>query len=223
MPTRCSCSSYRVHVPSVRGNPELDAARQVGSHQSRVEGQDPSACTALDAAQDVVFFLGCKLGHVELLIHKEPQVLFPRAALNPFPAQPLFLLGIALTKVWDLTLGLAEPHGIHIASLLTAVKVLLGGITSSMSVALLMYFLCWYNLLYKERLSLCHQNSLLHLSLLSGFNLAFETTNFNFWWQNNVRFVLLWVLNNKFQIGIDLYICISIYSKLEKKQTHQMA
>ena len=81
-----------------------------------VEGENPlphpAGHTALDAAQDMVDFLGWEHtlpAHVELLINQRPQVLC-RAALNPLFAQPGFVLGIALTHVWDLALGLVELH-----------------------------------------------------------------------------------------------------------------
>jgi len=90
--------------------PELDAGLQVGSHQSGGEGQNllpcPAGHAAFDAAQDTVGLLGCErtvLGCVELLINQNPQVLLLRAALNPFAAQPVFVLAIALTRVHDCT------------------------------------------------------------------------------------------------------------------------
>jgi len=58
----------------------------------------------------MVGLLGCQhtlLGHAELLIHQYPQGLLLRAALYPFSSQPGFLLGISLTHVQDLALGLA--------------------------------------------------------------------------------------------------------------------
>jgi len=86
-----------------------------GSHESRVEGQNqlpqPAGHTSLDAAQDMVGFLGCKrtlLAHVELLIHQNPQVLLLRAALEPLSVQPVLMFGITLTHVQDLALGLVE-------------------------------------------------------------------------------------------------------------------
>jgi len=61
----------------VLGAPELDAGLQVGSHQSRVEGQNPlprpTGHAAFDAAQNMVGLLGCKhplVAHVQLLIHQ---------------------------------------------------------------------------------------------------------------------------------------------------------
>ncbi|KAK4829379.1 hypothetical protein QYF61_003719, partial [Mycteria americana] len=128
-------SLQQVHVFPVQGTPELDAVLQVGSHQSRVEGQNhlpqPAGLASFDAAQDTVDFLGCKrtlLGHVELLINQRPQVFLLRAALNPFTAQPVFVLGIAPTHVQDLALGLAELHEVHTGPPLKPVKVPLDGI-----------------------------------------------------------------------------------------------
>lgn len=48
------------------------------------------------------------MGHVELLIHQHSQVLFHRAALDPFSIQPVLVLGIALTQLQDLAPGLVE-------------------------------------------------------------------------------------------------------------------
>jgi len=83
------------------------------SHQSRVEGQNhlpqPAGHTTFDAAQDMVGFLDCErtlVTHVQVFIHQHPHVLLGRAALNPFSAQPVFVVGTALTHVQDLALGL---------------------------------------------------------------------------------------------------------------------
>ncbi|KAK4826701.1 hypothetical protein QYF61_010916 [Mycteria americana] len=88
----------------------------------------------LDAAlQDMVGFLGCKCtlpGHVELLINQHPQVLLLRAALNPFSAQPVFVLGIAPTQVQYLALDLVELHEVRMGPPLKPVKVLLDCIPS---------------------------------------------------------------------------------------------
>ena len=63
----------QVHVLLMLGAPELNAILQVGSHKSRVEGENhlpqPAGHTSFHAAQDTVGFLGCKRtlpGHVEL-------------------------------------------------------------------------------------------------------------------------------------------------------------
>ncbi|KAJ7414376.1 hypothetical protein BTVI_41314 [Pitangus sulphuratus] len=76
---------------TVLGTPELDAALQVGSHQSGVKGQNhlphPAAHSAFDAAQDTIGFLGCEhtlMAHVQPLIHQHPQVLASRAAPPAF-------------------------------------------------------------------------------------------------------------------------------------------
>ncbi|KAK4827937.1 hypothetical protein QYF61_022552 [Mycteria americana] len=54
----------QVRVFPVLRTPELDAVLQVGSHQSRVEGQNrlprPAGHASFDAAQDMVGFLGCE-------------------------------------------------------------------------------------------------------------------------------------------------------------------
>ncbi|KAK4816734.1 hypothetical protein QYF61_022286 [Mycteria americana] len=127
----------QVHVFPVLRGPELDAVLQVRSHQRRVEGQNhlprPAGCPSLDAAQDTVGFLGCERtlpAHVQLFIHQYPQILLHRAALNPFIPQSVLILGVALTQVQDLTLGLVEPHEVHMGPLLNPVKIPLNGIPS---------------------------------------------------------------------------------------------
>ncbi|KAK4830181.1 hypothetical protein QYF61_008972 [Mycteria americana] len=127
----------QVHVFPVLRTPELDAALQVGSHQSRAEGQNhlprPAGHAAFDAAQDTVGFLGCECtlsAHVQLFIHQYPQVLLHRAALNPFISQPVLIPGVALTQVQDPALGLVEPHEVPIDPLLQLVQVPLDGIPS---------------------------------------------------------------------------------------------
>jgi len=74
----------------VLGAQELDAVLQVGSHQSRVEGQNhlyqPAGHASFVAAQDTAGLLGCErtlVAHVYLFIHQYPQVLLDRAALDP--------------------------------------------------------------------------------------------------------------------------------------------
>ena len=90
---------------------------QVVSHKSRAEGENhllqPTGHSAFCSAEDTVGFLGFRHtlpAHVELLINQHPQVLLLRAALNPFSAQPVFVLGIALAQMQDLALGLVELH-----------------------------------------------------------------------------------------------------------------
>ncbi|KAK4823520.1 hypothetical protein QYF61_003029 [Mycteria americana] len=126
-----------IHVLLMLGAPELDAVLQVGPHESGVEGQNhlpqPVGHASSDAAQDIVGFLGCKHtlpGHVELLINQHTQVLLLRAALNPFSAQTVFVLGIAPTHVQDLALGLVDLHEVCMGPPSKSVKVPLGGIPS---------------------------------------------------------------------------------------------
>ncbi|KAK4823599.1 hypothetical protein QYF61_003799 [Mycteria americana] len=127
----------QVHVFPVLRTPELDAVLQVGSHQSRVEGQNhlprPAGHASFDAAQDMVGLLGCErtlLAHVWLFIHQYLQVLLSRTALNPFIPQPVLIPGVAPTQGQDPALGLVEPHEVHIVPLLQLVQVPLDGILS---------------------------------------------------------------------------------------------
>lgn len=73
----------------------------------------PAGCTSFDAAKDTIGFLGSKhtlLSHVQVVNHQCHQVLLQRAGLNSFIAQPVLILGIALTQAQDLALCLAEPY-----------------------------------------------------------------------------------------------------------------
>jgi len=63
------------------------------------------------------------LGYTELLINQLLQVLLLRTALKPFSVQSVSVLGIALTHLQDLALGLAELHDVHTNSLLKLVPV----------------------------------------------------------------------------------------------------
>jgi len=107
------------------------------SHQSRAEQQNhlprPAGHVAFDAAQDKVGFLGCEctlVAHVQLFIHQYPQVLLSRVGLDPFIPQPVLIVGVVLTQVQDLALGLVEPHEVHTGPLLKLVQVPLDGIPS---------------------------------------------------------------------------------------------
>ncbi|KAK4824741.1 hypothetical protein QYF61_018213 [Mycteria americana] len=115
----------QLHVLLVLRAPELDTGFQVGSHQSRVEGQNhlpqPAGHASSDAAQDTVGLLHCKrtlLPHVQLFVHQYPQVLFHRATLNHIIPQP------------DPALGPVEPHEVHAGPLLQLVQVPLDDILS---------------------------------------------------------------------------------------------
>jgi len=58
------------------------------------------------------------------------QVLLLGAALNPFSAQAVFVLGVALAQVQDLALGLVELLEVCMGPLLKSVKIPLDGISS---------------------------------------------------------------------------------------------
>lgn len=98
------------------GSPELYSALQVGSGESKVEGQNhipQSVGHIFDAAQNVIGFLGCKctfLAHIQPFIQQHPQDLLLRAGFSPFLAQPVFGLRITLTQMEFLTLDLVEIH-----------------------------------------------------------------------------------------------------------------
>lgn len=60
----------------------------------------------------------------ELLINQHSHVLLLRATLNPFSAHPVFVLGVALTRVQDLALCLIEIHEVHTGLPLNTVKII---------------------------------------------------------------------------------------------------
>jgi len=71
----------------------------------------------------MVGLLGCELtlpARVELLVNQHPQVLLLKASLNPLSAQPVLVLGIALTQVQDLV----ELPEVRTGPLLEPVRVL---------------------------------------------------------------------------------------------------
>lgn len=77
----------------------MDAVFQLGSHESRVEGQSVGYAF-LGATQDIVGLFGCKCAfpaHVESCINHHPQILFLRADLKPFSAQPLSV-GVEISR-----------------------------------------------------------------------------------------------------------------------------
>ena len=78
----------------------------MGSHQSRVERQNPlprhAGHTCFDAVQDMVGLLGCRctlVAHVQFFIHQYPQVLLGRAAPNPFIPKPVLLVGVLFYSI----------------------------------------------------------------------------------------------------------------------------
>jgi len=127
----------QLYVFAVLRAPELDAGLQVGSHQSGAEGQNhlprPAGHASSDAAQGTVGLLGCGhtlLAHVQLFIHRYPQVLLLRAALSPFIPQSVLMLRIALSQEQGLALCLVESHEVCKGPFLQPVKVSLDGIPS---------------------------------------------------------------------------------------------
>jgi len=107
----------------------------VSPEWSRGAESPPSTCWLgfFDAAQNTIGLLGCEctlVAHVQLFIHQYPQVLLGRAALNPFIPQSELIAGFAPIHVWDLALGLIEPHEVHTGPLLKLFQVPLDGISS---------------------------------------------------------------------------------------------
>jgi len=81
--------------------------------------------------------MGCEhtlVAHVQLFIHQYPQVLVLRGALNPFILQPVLIVGLALTHVQHLALGLVELHEVHTGPLLKLIQFLLDGIPALQNV-----------------------------------------------------------------------------------------
>lgn len=73
----------------------MDTVLQVESHKTRVEGDNHPGGASFGAIQDLVDFLDCKCtmpSHVELFIHKYPQVCLSRASLDPFSTKPVLVL-----------------------------------------------------------------------------------------------------------------------------------
>jgi len=74
---------------------ELDAVLEVGSHESRIEGQNhlpwPAGHSSLDTTQDTTGLLGCKHtlpAHVESFINQDSQILLLGATQKLFSAWP---------------------------------------------------------------------------------------------------------------------------------------
>lgn len=56
-------------------------------------------------------------------IHQQRHALHHRAAFSPLTAQPIFMSGIVLAQMQDLTVGLVELQEVHTSPHLKAVKV----------------------------------------------------------------------------------------------------
>ena len=123
----------QIHVFPVQKTPHLDAVLQERSHQHRVEGQDhlpqPSDNASFDAAQDITGFLGCEdilLAHVKLAINQYPHI--PRAVLHPYIPCVVLIVGVALTQMQDLALGLVELYKVLLGLLLEPIRISLNGV-----------------------------------------------------------------------------------------------
>lgn len=97
----------------------------------------PALLVTVLLMQHAVGFLGYKLvlvAYAELFVLLNPRVLFCRAALSPFSAQPVFLFGFVLMQVQDIALGLVELDDVLMGSP-ERVKVPLDGIASFQQVS----------------------------------------------------------------------------------------
>lgn len=66
----------------------------------------------IQPSSQLAFWAG-RADHVELLVNQYPQVLLLSGAPSLLSSQPVFVIGIACSKVQDLALGLAESHESH--------------------------------------------------------------------------------------------------------------
>ena len=72
----------------------------------------------------MVGFLVCEgtvLAHVQLPIHQYPQVVFCKAALNPFIPQLVLVVDVTSSHAQNLAFGFVEPHEVHLGPLLKLV------------------------------------------------------------------------------------------------------
>lgn len=92
------------HILFILGSTELDDTFQMESHQIGAERENsltwPDVPGAFDASQDTAgaFWAARACGWV-MLSSPTNQVLFPRAVIKPFSAQPLFALGCSDSDV----------------------------------------------------------------------------------------------------------------------------
>lgn len=105
--------------------PELEAALQVGSHESGIEGKNhlprPTYHTAFDAPQDMTDLLGYKstlLGHVQIFIYLKT---FSSGLLWISSLPKLICTWNYCDQVQDLALNLIESHETHMGPLLKLV------------------------------------------------------------------------------------------------------
>ena len=83
--------------------PGLDEVLQMGPYKGRIETQ-PRIQLAFQSANATL--LAC----VKIFVHQNPQNLLHIVDLTPFSAQPVFVLGIALTQMQDVALGCMILH-----------------------------------------------------------------------------------------------------------------
>lgn len=88
---------------------------------------------SFDPDQDESGPVGCKhtlSSHVELPHPQTPHIFLLRVSVNSFFTQTVLVLGIALTHMWDLALGLAD-HEVGTGPSLRPVQVPLYGLMLS--------------------------------------------------------------------------------------------
>ena len=91
----------------------MDTVLQVRPHQGQVQGHDlfptPAGDTIPDTSQDAigVGHLGTLLAHGQPAVDQHPEVLFRRAAFQPFLPKPVVLRGVVI-EVQDSALGLVD-------------------------------------------------------------------------------------------------------------------
>ncbi|KAJ7422088.1 hypothetical protein WISP_39760 [Willisornis vidua] len=101
--------------------------------RGKITSLDLLAMLLLMQAKNTTGFLGCKhtlLAHVQPLAHQHPQVLLIRAAFDLFVSQPMLILGVGLTQVQHLVLGLIKPHEIFTGPLFKVAQVPLDDVPS---------------------------------------------------------------------------------------------
>ena len=97
--------------------PELDAIFQMWSRQGRVKGEEnrsrPTNHTPPNTPLDAIGLLGHKgtvLAHGHPVVHQDPQVPLPFAALQQGSPQPILVSGVVLAQMQDSTLALILFH-----------------------------------------------------------------------------------------------------------------
>mgnify|MGYP001857004296 CR=1 FL=1 len=125
-------SLQQVHVLFVLGSPELDAVIQVGSHESRVMGQNhlPQPAGHLLTQPRIQLALWPASAHCWLMSSLSPtdtSKSFSEGCSQAILHPAYILLGIAPTQVQHLALGLVALHGVDMSPPLKPVQVPLYG------------------------------------------------------------------------------------------------